>query len=371
LTAAAKPFPAPVALLAELTHRCPLACPYCSNPLELETRHDELPTEMWLDLFSQAASLGVLHAHLSGGEPAARRDLVEIVGHCAKVGLYTNLITSGIGLTEKLVQSLADAGLDHAQLSVQDSVAPSADRIAGYDGAFERKLSAARWIREAGLPLTINAVIHKANVARAGDMVRLAVELGARRVEIAHTQYYGWGLVNRDALMPSRAEAKPSIAEVEALRKTYAGIIVIDHVIPDYHARYPKACMGGWAKRGLNITPSGRALPCHAAETIPDLEFWNVRDHSLEEIWTHSPAFNAFRGTDWMREPCRSCERRDIDYGGCRCQALALTGDARAADPVCHVSPDHDKVAHYAAAATEGGEPVYIYRRMKQVATVD
>lgn len=371
MTATAKPFPAPVALLAELTHRCPLACPYCSNPLELENRHDELPTEIWLDLFSQAAALGVLHAHLSGGEPAARRDLVEIVAHCAKVGLYTNLITSGIGLTEKLVQGLADAGLDHAQLSIQDSVAASADRIAGYEGGFERKLACARWIGEAGLPLTINAVIHKANVSHAGDMVRLAVQLGARRVEIAHTQYYGWGLINRDALMPSRAEAEPAIAEVEALRKTFAGVIVIDHVIPDYHARYPKACMGGWAKRGLNITPSGRALPCHAAETIPGLEFWNVRDHSLEEIWTRSPAFNAFRGTDWMREPCRSCERRDIDHGGCRCQALALAGDARAADPVCHLSPHHDKVAHYAAAATAGAEPVYIYRRVKQAASVE
>ncbi|WP_036262548.1 pyrroloquinoline quinone biosynthesis protein PqqE [Methylocapsa aurea] len=374
MTAMGKAIPAPVGLLAELTHRCPLRCPYCSNPLELDRRADELDAAAWKDVFSQAAALGVLHAHLSGGEPAARRDLVEIVAHCAKVGLYTNLITSGIGLTGALVNELAEAGLDHAQLSIQDSEPESADRIAGYAGAFARKQAVAAWIAQAGLPLTVNAVIHRANVTRAGKMVELAVALGARRVEVAHTQYYGWGMVNRAVLMPSLAQAEAAIAEVETLRKVYAGVIVIDHVIPDYHARYPKACMGGWAKRGLNVTPSGKALPCHAAETIPGLAFWNVRDRSLEDIWMNSPAFNAFRGTDWMREPCRSCERKEIDYGGCRCQALALAGDAREADPVCHLSPHHDKVAGVAAAINaceslgqdgSGGEPDYVYRGMK------
>lgn len=357
---------APVAILAELTHRCPLGCPYCSNPLALDAREQELSTSDWSDVFSQAAKLGVLHAHLSGGEPAARQDLEAIVAHCAKVGLYTNLITSGIGLTQDRVKTLADAGLDHAQLSIQDSDAASADRIAGYKGAFARKLAVAEWIVQAGLPLTVNAVMHRANIGRAGKMVELAVSLGARRVEIAHTQYYGWGMQNRAALMPSRAEAEAAIAEVEALKKTLAGVIVIDHVIPDYHARYPKACMGGWGKRGLNVTPSGKALPCHAAETIPHLEFWNVRDHWIEDIWTHSPAFNAFRGEDWMREPCRSCPRKEMDYGGCRCQALALTGDAREADPVCHLSPHHDKIAEIAARNCDAdGAPIYSYRRMK------
>jgi len=357
--------PNPVGLLAELTHRCPLGCPYCSNPLELESRTIELDTETWNRVFSEAAALGVLHAHLSGGEPAARRDLGEIVAHCASVGLYTNLITSGIGLTQERVKALADAGLDHVQLSIQDSEAASADRIAGYPGAFQRKMAAAKWIIEAGLPLTVNAVIHRANVARAGEMVKLAVALGARRVEIAHTQYYGWGLVNRAALMPTEAQAAAAIAEVEALRETYAGVIVIDHVVPDYHARYPKACMGGWAKRTLNVTPSGKGLPCHAAESIPGLDFWSVRDHSLEDIWFRSPGFNAFRGTAWMKEPCRSCPRKDIDFGGCRCQAFALTGDACAADPVCHLSPHHDKVAAIARHAAEedaAGEPTYVYR---------
>jgi pyrroloquinoline quinone biosynthesis protein E len=356
---------APVALLAELTHRCPLGCPYCSNPLALDAQGDELSTADWTRVFSQAAELGVLHAHLSGGEPAARRDLAGIVAHCAKMGLYTNLITSGIGLTRDRVMELAAAGLDHAQLSIQDSDAPSADGIAGYKGAFARKHAVAEWITQAGLPLTVNAVIHRANIFRAGKMVELAVQLGARRVEIAHAQYYGWGLLNRAALMPSRAAAEAAIAEVEALKSALVGVIVIDHVIPDYHASYPKACMGGWGKRGLNVTPSGKALPCHAAETIPHLEFWNVRDHALADIWTNSNAFNAFRGEDWMAEPCRSCPRKTIDHGGCRCQALALTGDAREADPVCHLSPHHTRIAAIAAQSDAGGAPLYSYRRMK------
>jgi PqqA peptide cyclase len=363
----AKRIAAPVGLLAELTYRCPLACPYCSNPLEVDIRGSELDTESWKRVFSEAAELGILHAHLSGGEPAARRDLVEIVAHCAKVGLYTNLITSGVGITHESLRKLADAGLDHVQLSIQDAEAASADRIAGYAGGFVRKMDVAKWVNEAGLPLTINAVIHRANVERAARMVEFAVELGARRVEIAHTQYYAWALVNRKALMPTRAQTEKAVAEVEALRQVYAGRIVIDHVIPDYYATYPKACMGGWAKRTLNVTPRGSVLPCHAAETIPGLDHWSVTDHSLADIWWNSPAFNAFRGTDWMPEPCRSCERKEIDYGGCRCQALALTGDARNADPICHRSPDHAKVEAIAATfdGTETDIPDYVYRRYK------
>ncbi|ACB96878.1 pyrroloquinoline quinone biosynthesis protein PqqE [Beijerinckia indica] len=361
------PVAPPLGLLAELTHRCPLACPYCSNPLELEPLAHELDTATWNRVFSEAAALGVLQVHLSGGEPVARRDLTEIVTHCAKIGLYTNLITSGIGLTERGVEALSEAGLDHVQLSIQDAEAASADRIAGYEGAYAKKQAVAAWVIKAGLPLTVNAVIHHANVSRAGKMVEMAVKLGARRVEIAHTQYYGWGLVNRAALMPGRTEAEAAVAEVEALRQTYAGTIVIDHVMPDYHARYPKACMGGWARRTLNITPTGKALPCHAAETIPGLNFANVRDMSLADIWFHSPAFEAFRGTAWMREPCASCERKEIDFGGCRCQALALTGDASRTDPVCIASPDHDKVAAVAGFRQEGAAEVpYVYRRQKQ-----
>jgi pyrroloquinoline quinone biosynthesis protein E len=367
MTAAAERIDRPAGLLAELTHRCPLGCAYCSNPLALEARESELSTEAWKRVFSEAARLGVLHVHLSGGEPASRRDLAEIVAHCAKEGLYTNLITSGIGLTGERIAELASCGLDHMQLSIQDSEPEPADRIAGYEGAFARKKMVAAWVTKEGLPLTINAVIHRGNVSRASKIVALAVSLGARRVEIAHTQYYGWAMLNRAALMPPLAEAEAAIAEVEALKETLSGTIVIDHVIPDYHARTPKACMGGWGKRILNVTPSGKALPCHAAETIPELSFWNVQDHSLEDIWRNSPAFNAFRGLSWMREPCRSCPRREIDFGGCRCQAFALTGEARNADPVCHLSEHHERVQKIAARLTQeaDGRPRYNYRRIR------
>ena len=356
--------PAPIGLLAELTHRCPLGCPYCSNPLGLVPRADELDTETWKRVFGEAASAGVLHVHLSGGEPAARRDLVELVAHCNKVGLYTNLITSGIGITAPIMSRLSEAGLDHVQLSIQDAEPVSADRIAGYPGASAKKREVARLVVEAGLPLTINAVIHRANVARAGAMVEFAIDQGARRVEIAHAQYYGWGMVNRSALLPSRASADAAIADVERLRKVHEGRIVIDHVIPDYHARYPKPCMGGWGRKTLNVTPSGKVLPCHAAESIPGLVFWNVRERSLADIWRSSPAFDAFRGTDWMREPCRSCARKEVDFGGCRCQALALAGDARETDPICCLSPRHDAVADIASGPSNDGKEVgFIYRK--------
>eukprot|EP01037_Dinobryon_pediforme_P014672 gene14672-14796_t len=331
----------------------------------MDSAASELDTASWKDIFSQAAAAGILHVHLSGGEPASRRDLAELVAHCTEAGLYTNLITSGVGINAALMAKLDAAGLDHFQLSIQDSVPDSADRIAGYAGAFAKKHEVAALVLAAGIPLTVNAVMHRANITRAADMVQLAIRLGARRVEIAHTQYYGWAKVNRDALMPTRAQAEAAIAEIEALKADLAGVIVIDHVLPDYYARTPKACMGGWAKRTLNITPTGKALPCHAAESIPGLEFWTMRDHSLLDIWHHSPAFNAYRGTDWMRAPCLSCARKEIDFGGCRCQALALTGDARAADPVCHLSAHHDKVVQVLTESTRSDMP-YLYRRLEK-----
>jgi pyrroloquinoline quinone biosynthesis protein E len=354
----------PIGLLAELTHRCPLKCPYCSNPVALEGRKAELTTEEWKRIFSEASSLGILQVHLSGGEPAARRDLVDLVKHCAGVGLYTNLITSGIGVTEALIEALAEAGLDHIQLSIQDSEEASADHIAGYSGAFRKKQEVARWIKAAGFPLTINAVMHRANITRSAKMVELAIALGASRVEIAHTQYYGWALPNRAALMPSRAETETAVQEVGALRARYRGEIVIDLVVPDYHATYPKACMGGWARHFMNVTPSGKVLPCHASETIPGLEFWNAKEHSLADIWHTAPAFTAFRGTDWMAEPCRSCDRREIDFGGCRCQAFAMVGDASATDPACHRSPHHKRIAEIAEADSTGPVGDYLYRSL-------
>jgi pyrroloquinoline quinone biosynthesis protein E len=338
----------PLGLLAELTHRCPLGCPYCSNPLALEGRADELDSATWGRVFREAAALGVLQVHLSGGEPAARRDLVEIAAAAHDAGLYTNLITSAIGMTSSRLRQLVDVGLDHVQISIQDSEGPSSDRIAGYEGAYQRKRGLAAAVVDLKVPLTVNVVIHRANIEHIQDMVALAVELGAGRVEIAHVQYYGWALRNRATLMPTREQVEGATHVLEQLRKRYRGRIVIDAVVPDYFARFPKPCVGGWGRRSLNVTPSGKVLPCHAAETIPSLEFWSVRDRPLAEIWESSPAFCAFRGTQWMQEPCASCPRREIDFGGCRCQAFAITGDAASADPVCHLSPHHALVEQLA-----------------------
>ena len=336
--------PVPFAMLAELTHRCPLACPYCSNPLELDRKDEELATADWLRVFEQAAELGILQIHLSGGEPATRADLVELVAGAARAGLYTNLITSGIGLDPSRLTALARAGLDHLQLSIQDTQSDNADKIAGLRGSHERKRAFAAQVVAVGLPLTVNAVLHRGNLARMAAMVEEAIAMGARRIELAHAQYYGWAALNREALMPDMADALACRDAVAGLRQRTAGQITIDYVPPDHFARYPKPCMNGWGRQSLNVTPRGLVLPCHAAQTIPGLSFGSVRDHSLAEIWQDSPAFAAFRGTDWMREPCRNCERRDVDFGGCRCQAMALTGDARNTDPVCVLSPFHDRV---------------------------
>lgn len=350
----------PLGLLAELTHRCPLGCPYCSNPLTLDRRSDELDTETWARVFREAAALGVLQTHISGGEPGARRDIVDLVKAAHEAPLYTNLITSGVGLTKETLAALYDVGLDHVQISIQDSDAKSADVIAGYEGAYERKNALARHAVRLGLPLTVNMVVHRANIEHVEAMVEQALALGAGRIEIAHVQYYGWAIPNRAALMPTQEQVEKAVKTVEALRDKHHGRIVIDAVVPDYYARFPKPCVGGWGRRSLNVTPAGRVLPCHAAESIPGLEFWSVRDHALEEIWRDSPAFNAFRGTSWMKEPCLSCERREQDFGGCRCQALLLTGDAYATDPVCHLSPQHALVAELAA---EREDRAYVYRR--------
>ncbi|HEY8564564.1 MAG TPA: pyrroloquinoline quinone biosynthesis protein PqqE [Beijerinckiaceae bacterium] len=355
--------PAPIGLLAELTHRCPLRCPYCSNPLELDRRSAELDTETWQRVLSEAAALGVLHVHLSGGEPTARADVVAITAHCARVGLYSNLITSGVGGALAKLDALAEAGLDHVQLSIQSADAANGERIGGLVNAQAQKMAFAERVTALGLPLTLNAVIHRGNIDEVERIIDLAVRLGAKRLEVAHTQYYGWAYANRAALMPAKADVDRSIRTVEAARKALEGQLVIDLVVPDYYAAYPKACAGGWGRRLMNVTPSGRVLPCHAAETIPGLAFWSVRERSLAEIWVSSPAFAAFRGTDWMPEPCRSCDRKERDWGGCRCQALALTGDAAATDPACSLSPHHARIGALAAAEAGAGEaPPYVYR---------
>ncbi|HEX6979045.1 MAG TPA: pyrroloquinoline quinone biosynthesis protein PqqE [Alphaproteobacteria bacterium] len=353
----------PMALLAELTHRCPLQCPYCSNPLNLERAAGELDTAAWMRVLDEAAALGVLQVHFSGGEPTVRRDLEALVAHAAGLGLYTNLITAGVLLDEPRVTALAAAGLDHVQLSVQDHAAPGADRIAGFRGSHARKLAAARLVRAAGLPLTVNAVVHRQNLDHLEAIIDLAVALGASRLEVAHVQYYGWALRNRAALMPTRAQLERATAAVTAARVRLKGVLVIDYVVPDYYARRPKACMGGWGRRFLNVNPVGRVLPCHAAETISGLTFESVTERSLAEIWADSDAFRRFRGTEWMPEPCRSCDRREIDWGGCRCQAFALTGRATATDPACALSPDHAAMLTVAAAESAGDAPPFAYRR--------
>ncbi|PJR14626.1 pyrroloquinoline quinone biosynthesis protein PqqE [Sinorhizobium meliloti] len=336
--------PPPMAMLAELTHRCPLACPYCSNPIALTQAKEELSTEEWTGVFAQAADLGVLHLHLSGGEPAARRDLVELTQAASSLGLYTNLITSGVGLTEARMNSLAEVGLDHIQLSIQGVSPESADRIGGYRGGYERKMAVAGWATDAAIPLTLNAVCHRQNMGEIDEMIELAIRLKARRIEVATVQFHGWAERNKEVLMPTRDQVERASRTVAEAREKYQGLLVIDYVPADYYSKYPKACMGGWGRVGLNVTPSGRVLPCHAAETIPSLSFENVREKSLSSIWYESNAFNAYRGEDWMPELCRSCERKKVDFGGCRCQAMALAGDASATDPVCTRSPLRDRL---------------------------
>lgn len=365
LVKTARRIPPPMAMLAELTHRCPLKCPYCSNPLDLIRRSEELSTEEWAGVLRQAAALGVLHVHFSGGEPAARRDLEELVTVARDAGLYTNLITSGVGLTEARVKDLAVRGLDHVQLSIQGTDAEMADLVGGYRGGFEHKMKVAAWIKAEGLPLTVNAVMHRRNLHKVRETIALAVALGARRIEIANTQIHGWAVKNRAALVPTRAMVDECTRVVMEERERLKGILVIDYVPPDHHSIYPKACMGGWGRVGINIEPNGKVLPCHAAATIPHLTFDTVREKPLAWIWNESSSFNAYRGTDWMPEPCRSCERKEADFGGCRCQAMAYAGDAAATDPMCHKSPLRETIRALVEAESETGEiPVYEYRTM-------
>ena len=350
----------PIAMLAELTHVCPLACPYCSNPVELTKRADELDTATWARVFREAADIGILQLHLSGGEPASRRDLVDLVAAAREAGLYTNLITSGIGLTDAKLAALDKAGLDHVQLSLQGITAALADRIGGYKGGFARKMHVAERIAAIGFPLTLNAVMHRHNLDDLPATIALAQRLGARRIEVACVQFHGWASVNRGQLQPTADQVRAAKATVDAERARLKGALVIDFVTPDWFADYPKACMGGWGSTGLNITPAGDVLPCHAAETIPSLRFANVTSASLSEIWYDDPAFNAFRGTDWMPELCQTCDRRDIDFGGCRCQAMALAGDAAATDPVCRKSPR--RAAVDALLEDPASEEPFVYR---------
>ncbi|MGW5648433.1 pyrroloquinoline quinone biosynthesis protein PqqE [Saccharopolyspora sp. NPDC003752] len=346
----------PFGLLAELTYACPLHCPYCSNPLKLADYGDELTTAEWRRVLTEARELGVVQLHLSGGEPLQRRDLVEIARTAAELGLYTNLITSAIGLSPRRAEQLRAAGLDHVQISIQAHEAALSDRIAGTP-SFERKIAAARTVKDLGWPLTVNVVLHRQNIDRVADIIALVERLGADRIELANTQYYGWGLHNRAALLPSRTQVERAEQVVRAARKRLEGRAELTYILPDYYLDFPKPCMGGWGKLQLTVVPNGDALPCPAAHTLP-LPRVSVREKSLAWIWAESPLFQRFRGTGWMPEPCRGCPRREIDFGGCRCQAFLLTGDAARTDPVCILSPDHEIVAEAVRAANAETRPV-------------
>jgi pyrroloquinoline quinone biosynthesis protein E len=345
-------FSNPLALIAEITHRCPLHCVYCSNPTQLASTDSELSTGEWKDIFGQCGKLGMLHAHFTGGEPLARPDLAELIFSARGAGLYTNLITSGIGLNEQRLKTLVAAGLDHIQISFQDSREDAANWIAGAK-AHAHKIDLSRVIRRHKLAFTVNLVVHRQNLDHLDEMIAFIEQLEPDRVEIAHTQYYGWALANRAALMPTPVQVEKAVVVVAEAEKRLAGRIRIDSVVPDYYAKFPKACMGGWGGKLMLINPGGKVLPCHAAEILPGMSFENVREKSLQWIWQESSSFRRFRGEDWMPEPCRSCDRRAEDFGGCRCQAFLLTGDAAATDPACSLAPEH----HLIESAVEAAAP--------------
>jgi len=330
----------PLSLIAEVTHRCPLHCLYCSNPLELQRANEELSTEDWQRVITQASALGIVHLHLTGGEPLSRGDLPQLIRTGRDEGLYVNLVTSGIGLNEQRMSELADAGLEHIQLSFQDVDEATANYVAG-TRAHAHKRALVSLLKKFPWALTINLVVHRLNLDRIEHLIAMAEELDPERIEIAHVQYYGWALKNRHLLMPTPDQVRRSLPLVEAARQRLADRLQLEVVTPDYFGRFPKACMGGWGRQVILVDPVGRALPCHAAGVIPGLHLDNVRDSSLEWIWNDSDAFQRFRGDAWMPAICKSCDRKERDFGGCRCQSFLLTGDAQAIDPVCNLSDDH------------------------------
>ena len=337
------PVPPPLALIAELTHRCPLHCVYCSNPTELTARTEELSTETWSRVFDQAAAAGVMQLDLTGGEPLVRPDLVTLLGAARAAGLYVNLITSGVPLDEARLDELVAAGLDHFQLSFQAAREGTANEISG-SKSHAQKLRVLDWLKSRRVAVTLNFVLHRNNLEQLAEMLAIAEGSSASRVEFAHVQYYGWAFTNRAALLPTRDQLTRSLEFFEQAQERLRGKIQIEYVVPDYYAKFPKPCMGGWGRKVMLITPRGNAMPCHAAGVIPGLRFENVRNSSIQELWETSEAFQKFRGEDWMQEPCKTCERRTRDFGGCRCQAQLLAGDAAATDPVCSLSPVRSEV---------------------------
>ncbi len=348
-----RPTPRPFSLLAEITHRCPLHCPYCSNPLQLAAHTNELSTDDWKRVLREASELGVLHVGFSGGEPLQRADLVRLVAAARETGLYTNLITSSLGLTRPRLDDLKRAGLDSIQISFQSDEESLADRIAG-TSAHAKKLLAAQMVRDAGMPLTINTVLHRANIERLEQIIGLAERLGAERLELANTQYYGWAFKNRALLLPTRSQIETAVPIAAAAKKRLLGKMEVLFVVPDYYSDRPKPCMNGWGQKHLTVNPAGEVLPCPTAHEIKSLRFDNVREKSLAWIWRESESFNRFRGTGWLPEPCHDCEFREVDFGGCRCQAALITGDAAVTDPACQFSPHRTTLTEFVDACQNG-----------------
>lgn len=355
-------------LLAELTYACPLQCPYCSNPLDYAKYPSELSTEDWMRVLTQARKMGAVQLGFSGGEPLTRKDLTELVRHARQLGYYSNLITSGYGLTEEKIVQLKEAGLDHIQVSIQASTQELNDHIAG-TASYIHKKEVAHLVKKHGYPMVLCVVIHLENIHQMQDILEMAEELGADYLELANTQYYGWAHANRDLLLPTREQFEEAERIAQAYKEKVAGKMKIYYVVPDYYEDRPKACMNGWGTTFLTIAPDGVALPCHSARELPGLDCPNVKDFCIEEIWHDSKAFNFFRGQEWMKEPCRSCDEKHKDFGGCRCQAYLLTGDMYNTDPVCSKSPNHHvidaAIASAAAIALAPDEKPLLFRNSK------
>jgi PqqA peptide cyclase len=352
----------PYSLLCELTYRCPLQCPYCSNPVNFECYTEELDTQEWQRILDEAAALGVVQVHFSGGEPLLRKDIVQIIRKARDLNLYSNLSTGGTLLTEKLVHELRSAGLDNLQISIQDADSNNSDYISGGLGSFEKKKKAALLAKNAGFPLTINVVLHKQNLDNIEAIIGLAEDLSAERLELANTQFNGWALKNRNLLLPTRSQVEHAVRLVESARLRLKGKMEILYVVPDYFEQYPKPCLYGWGHVFMTITSDGTVLPCQAAREISSIKFENARNNSLEKIWFESESFCIFRGTDWMPEPCRSCPQKVIDFGGCRCQAFLVTGNAAVTDPVCSLSSHHTLIEQAIKKTEKESQGKWIYR---------
>lgn len=356
----------PYSLLCELTYNCPLQCPYCSNPVDFGRYTDELDTQEWQRLLEEAVSLGVVQVHFSGGEPLLRRDILQIVRKARDLGLYSNLSTGGTLLTERLANDLQAAGLDNLQLSIQDADSHKSNYISGGLASLEKKKKAAILAKNSGFPLTINVVLHKQNLDNISSIIHLAEDLGAERLELANTQFNGWALKNRIYLLPTRSQIDHAVTAVESARRRLKGKMEILYVVPDYYERYPKACLYGWGRVFMTIAADGIVLPCQAAREINGLKFENARNKSLEKIWFESESFCMFRGTDWMPEPCRNCPQKMKDFGGCRCQAFLLTGDAFITDPVCSLSPYHNIIEQAVIEAELRSKGRWVYRNERE-----